>query len=160
MSYPVSLREFIARRPQGFGSELPLMMCEDKGSIIPLGLGVIATTAAIALLFTELIGVQYQTLQNKQLADVIVLKVANDLQGDGITPVTNLEYRPVVNELLSVASAHMRVRVSDVSVISRDGKTLEALVCSEWVSFTGLNLGLFGKICASTKARSISNGAQ
>ena len=132
------------------------MISEESGSIIPLGLGIIALTAAIALVLVELIGVQYQTLQNKQLADVLVLKVAHDLQADGIAPVMNLEYRPVVSELIAEASSYMRVKISEVSVLSRDGKTFEALVCSEWVSITGLGLGSSGKVCANSKARAIS----
>lgn len=131
-------------------------MSEETGSIIPLGLGIISLTAVIALVLVELIGVQYQTLQNKQLADVLVLKVAKDLKVDGIAPVKNLDYRPVVSDLVDASTSHMRVMVADISVSSRDGKTIEALVCSEWVSITGLSLGAFGQVCASSKARAIS----
>ena len=132
------------------------MMREESGSIIPIGLGIIALTAVIALVLVELIGVQYQTLQNKQLADVLVLKVAKDLKTDGIAPVKNLDYRPAVSDLLDASSSHMRVSVSEISVSSRDGKTIEALVCTEWASITGLRLGSFGQVCASSKARAIS----
>ena len=133
-----------------------MTITQDEGSIIPLGIGVIALTAFVAFVFAELIGVQYQTIQNKQLADVLVLKVASDLRADAIAPVANLDYGPVAWELLKVASSHMQVTVSDFSLLSRDGKTVEATVCSEWNSLTGLSFGSYGKVCASSKARAIS----
>jgi hypothetical protein len=132
------------------------MISEESGSIIPFGLGIISLTAVIALVLVELIGVQYQTLQNKQLADVLVLKVAKDLKADGIAPIVGLDFRPVVSEMLHASSSHLRVGVADLSVGSRDGKTIEALVCSEWVSITGFSLGSFGQVCANSKARAIS----
>lgn len=131
-------------------------MSEDSGSIIPIGIALMAITTVLVFVFIELIGVQYQTLQNKQLADVLALKVARDLQSDGIAPVKHLDYRPAVSEILAAASSHMSVDVSEVSVSSRDGKTIEALVCSGWTSVTGLSLGSYGQVCANSKARAIS----
>lgn len=132
------------------------MIRRETGSIIPLGLTVISLSAIFALVMVEFIGVQFQTLQNKQVADVLVLKVALDLNQDSIAPIRGLEYRPVVNEVLGSSSAHLGVQPVEVSVNSPDGKTMTATVCTQWKSFTGLTLGAFGKVCANSKARTIS----
>lgn len=132
------------------------MIRSETGSIIPLGISVISLSAIFALVMVELIGVQFQTLQNKQVADVLVLKVALDLNEDEITPVRGLDYRPVVNEVLSSSAAQLRIRPSEVSVTSPDGKTVTATVCTDWRSITGLTLKVFGSVCANSKARAIS----
>lgn len=116
----------------------------------------ISLSAVIALIFLELVGVQYQTLQLKQVSDVLALKVASDLRRDGIEPLRNLEYLPVVSELLGVTSAVLGVTPSQVSVLSKDGKTITASVCADWRSITGFKLGVFGEVCSSSKARAIA----
>lgn len=128
----------------------------ESGSIIPLGVGVISISAIVTLVLVELIGVQFQTLQSKQVADVLVLQVAGDLNRDGIAPVTGLEYFPTVRESLASATAHLGLEPLEVSVMSEDGKTVAAIVCSRWKSVTGLTLGSLGKVCASSKARAIA----
>lgn len=132
------------------------MKRNDSGSIIPIGIGVITLSAIFALVMVELIGIQYQTLQNKQLSDLLVLKVANDLNRDQIPPVINLDYRPVVADLLNQASKALAVEPTEFSVSSPDGKTMTAIVCTEWKSITGLTFGTLGKVCAKSKARAIA----
>lgn len=133
------------------------MIRSDSGSILPIGIGVISISVIIALVLVEVIGVQYQTLENKQLADVAALKVATDLNQDGIAPVRNLEYQQVVFPVIQAASALLGISPVEVSVISQDERTIEAVVCSYWTSITGLRLGSIGKICSSSKARAISS---
>lgn len=128
----------------------------DSGSIIPIGIGVITLSAIFALVMVELIGVQYQTLQNKQLSDLLVLKVATDLNHDQIPPVINLDYRPVVADLLKEASKTLGVEPTEFSVSSPDGKTMTSTVCTNWKSITGLTFGALGKVCAQSKARAIA----
>lgn len=132
------------------------MIRNEAGSIIPIGIGVIALSAIFALVMVELIGVQYQTLQNKQLSDLLVLKVATDLNQDQIPPVKNLDYRPVVTALLDEASKALDVEPIEFSVLSTDGKTMNAIVCTNWKSITGLTFGALGKVCAQSKARAIA----
>lgn len=131
------------------------MIRGESGSVIPLGVTVIALSAIFALVMVELIGVQFQTLQNKQVADVLVLKVALDLNQDSIAPLKGLDYRPVVSAVLESSSAHLGIQPLEVSVISPDGITTMATVCTAWKSITGFTLGVLGEVCASSKARSI-----
>lgn len=132
------------------------MIKGEAGSIIPLGVTVISLSAIFAFVMVELIGVQFQTLQNKQVADVLVLKVALDLNQDSIAPIKGLEYRPVVTEVLASSVSHLGIKPAEVSVISPDGKTMTATVCTQWKSITGLTFGSLGKVCANSKARAIS----
>lgn len=116
----------------------------------------ISLSTIFALVLVELIGIQFQALQNKQVSDVLVLKVAHDLNRDSIAPIKGLDYRPAVNEVLMSSAAQMGIQPLEVSVISSDGKTMTGTVCTRWKSFTGLDLGAFGNVCATSKARAIS----
>jgi hypothetical protein len=131
-------------------------MRSESGSILPLGIGLIALTALVAFLFMELTGVSLQTLRNKQLADIASLKVSGDLLADGIPPLVGLDYSPAVRDLLAAASNHMGVSPTRVIVLSLDGQTLETEICSQWKSVTGLTFGNLGDVCAKSKARAIS----
>jgi hypothetical protein len=131
-------------------------MLSERGSILPLGIGVIAVTVVITFVFAELTGVAIQTLRNKQLADVSSLKVARDLLKDGIPPLIGLDYSPVIQDLLSAASNHLQVAPTKVSVFSLDGQTMETEICTQWKSITGLNFGNVGVVCAKSKARAVS----
>jgi hypothetical protein len=131
-------------------------MQSERGSILPIGIAGVALSLVISLVFLELIGVQIQTLRNKQVSDVLSLKIASDLRGDQIAPIIGLEYFPVARPLLEVVARQLRIRPSRVSVQSVDGKTIESVVCSTWESVTGLRLNNFGQVCASSKARAVS----
>ena len=131
-------------------------MASEEGSILPIGIAGVALSLVVSLIFLELIGVQLQTLRNKQLADVLSLKIASDLRSDGISPVVGLEYFPVLRPLATTVARQLRIIPSRVSVISADGKTIESSVCSEWESVTGLRIGVFGQVCSRSKARSFS----
>lgn len=131
-------------------------MRSESGSILPLGIGLIALTALVAFLFMELTGVSLQTLRNKQLADIASLKVSGDLLADGIPPLAGLDYSPAVRDVLASASNHMGVSPTRVIVLSLDGQTLETEICSQWKSVTGLTFGNLGDVCAKSKARAIS----
>lgn len=131
-------------------------MASDRGSILPLGIAGLALSVVITLLFFELTGVQLQTLRNKQLADVLSLKIASDLRGDQIAPIQGLEYLPVLRTILGTTATQLRISPTRVSVTSNDGKTIESIVCTSWESITGLRLGNFGQVCASSKARAVS----
>ena len=128
----------------------------DSGSIIPIGIGVIALSALFALVLAELIGVQFQTLQNKQIADVLVLKVTNDLRRDEIPPLNNFDYTPAVRGLLDESENQLKIQPIQVRVATVDGKTMAATVCTEWKSITGIRFGLLGRVCAQSKARAIA----
>lgn len=132
------------------------MIHDEAGSIIPLGVTLISLSAIFALVMVELIGVQFQTLQIKQIADVLVLKVALDLNQDSIAPIKDLEYRPAVIEELESSAQHLGIQPLEVSVTSPDGKTMTATVCAPWKSITGLTFGTLGNVCANSKARAIS----
>lgn len=136
------------------------MTRNDSGSIIPIGIGVIALSIAISLVLVELIGVQYQSLQTKQLADVIALQVASDLNRDGIAPISDLDYTPAVKATLQVASTHLGIKLQEVSVTSPDRKTILGVVCTQWNSITGFQSSLFGNVCSSSKARATSSVSQ
>lgn len=136
------------------------MRRNDSGSIIPIGVGVIALSLAISLVLAELIGVQYQTLQTKQLADVIALQVASDLNRDGIAPISGLDYSPVVRDTLATAANQLGIEPVEVSVTSPDQRTILGVVCKHWVSITGFQADLFGNICSSSKARATSSVSQ
>ena len=131
-------------------------MKNEAGSIIPLGVGAIAATLVIGLLFLELGGIQYQTIRNKQVSDVLALDVAGQLLGDGIPPVQGLDYAPTVTSLSAQAAASIKITPESFSVVSHDGKTVEANFCTRWISITGFSLGNFGSVCASSKARAIT----
>lgn len=131
-------------------------MKTDSGSIIPLGIGAIALSLLVSLLFAELTGVEIQKLRNKQLSDVLVLKIATDLRKDSISPVVGLEYLPVLQELSAKTSRVLKFEPTLVSVLSRDGKTMEGRVCSRWKSITGVTFDAFGFVCSTSKARAIS----
>lgn len=132
------------------------MKRSESGSIIPIGIGIVTLSAIFALVMVELIGVQLQTLQNKQLADVLALKVATDLQRDQIAPVQNLDYLPVVKDLVTEAALQLKINPMEISVMSADGRTISATVCTNWKSITGITLGQLGRVCAQAKARAIS----
>lgn len=121
-----------------------------------MGIGVITLSAICALVMAELIGVQFQTLQNKQIADILVLKVANDLKRDQIPPLENLDYTPAVRGILAEASSQLGIEPIEVRVATSDGKTIGATVCTEWKSITGLTFGVLGRVCAESKARAIA----
>lgn len=131
-------------------------MKTDSGSIIPLGIGAIALSLLVSMLFAELTGVEIQKLRNKQLSDVLVLKIATDLRKDSIPPVVGLEYSPVLQELSAKTSRVLKFEPTLVSVLSRDGKTMEGRVCSRWKSITGVTFDAFGFVCSTSKARAIS----
>lgn len=131
------------------------MVRSERGSILPIGIGVIALSTIFALVIAELIGCQLQTFQAKQFADVLALQVAGDLQRDHISPVLGLDYRPVITDTLNVARRQLDVKPSDVRVVSRDGKTIDATVCIAWKSITGYSAGHLGQLCANSKARAI-----
>ena len=128
----------------------------DSGSILPLGIGAVALSLLVSLFFAELTGVEIQKLRNKQLSDVLVLKVATDLRKDSIPPVVGLDYSPVVQELSVRTSKVLKFEPTEISVVSQDGKTMEGKVCSRWKSITGLSLDSFGYVCSTSKARAIS----
>jgi len=132
------------------------VISSESGSILPIGIASIAISCILTLLLVELIGVQSQTLQNKQIADVLVLKVTNDLSRDQIPPLKNLDYTPAVSSLLAEVASQLKVEPLEVRVFTSDGKTMAATVCTEWKSITGLTLGALGKVCAQSKARAIS----
>jgi hypothetical protein len=136
------------------------MMRSDTGSIIPIGIGVISISLVISLVLVEIIGVQYQTLQTKQLADVIALQVASELNRDGIAPVSGLDYSPAVRNTLTVAANQLGIVPVEVSVTSSDQKTILGVVCVQWVSITGFQAELFGNVCSSSKARATSSASQ
>jgi hypothetical protein len=136
------------------------MSRSESGSIIPIGIGVIALSLAISLVVVELIGVQYQTLQTKQLADVIALQVASDLNRDGIAPISGLDYSPVVRATLAKAAYQLGIVPVEVSVNSPDQKTILGVVCTRWISITGFQSDLFGNVCSSSKARATSSASQ
>ncbi len=131
-------------------------MSNESGSILPLGIAVIAGTLVLGLVFLELGGVQYQTVRNKQVSDVLALEVSEQLISDGIPPVIGLDYSPTVAALLKESSQAIGVSAKFISVLSPDGKTLEAVFCTQWTSITGLTLGNFGDVCARSKARAIT----
>lgn len=131
-------------------------MKAENGSILPLGLGVIAATLAFGLFFLELGGIQYQTVRNKQVSDVLALEVAGQLLGDDIPPVMGLDYAPAISSLVQQATKLLQLVPENFSVISQDGKTVEATFCTRWVSVTGFALGNFGHVCASSKSRAIT----
>lgn len=129
---------------------------QDSGSIIPIGIGMITLSAIFSLVLAELIGVQFQTIQDKQIADVLVLKVTTDLRRDQIPPLKNFDYTPAVSGLLSEAANQLKVDPVEVRVATTDGKTMAATVCTEWKSITGITLGSLGRVCAQSKARAIA----
>ena len=131
-------------------------MKTDSGSIIPLGIGAIALSLLVSMLFAELTGVEIQKLRNKQLSDVLVLKIASDLRKDSIPPVVGLEYSPVLEKLSAATTRVLKFEPTYISVLSRDGKTIEGMVCSRWESITGLTFDAFGFVCSTSKARAIS----
>lgn len=131
-------------------------MRTDKGSILPLAVGLLALSLVVSMFFAEQLGVQFQTLQVKQLADVIALQVASDLERDQIEPIRNLDYRPAVKANLEQGAQFLNIHPSQYSVTSFDGKTIEARVCEKWRSITGLKLDVFGEVCASSRARAVS----
>lgn len=131
------------------------MRKDERGSILPLGIGVLALSLIFSLTMIELIGIQYQTMQVKQIADVAALQVGEDLYRDHIPPVKNLDYSPTVTETVRLASEHLRIMPKHLEVFSSDGKTIAATACVQWRSITGFSLGNFGNLCATSKARAI-----
>ena len=125
----------------------------ERGSILPLGIGVIALSLAFSLVTVELIGIQDQTLQAKQLADTFALQVAEDLRKDGIEPIVNLHYNPTITETRLVATHFLQLEPTQVEVVSHDGKTISSTVCLSWKSITGFTLGSLGLLCARSNAR-------
>jgi len=144
----------LAKWSNCFGREYQ-MIREDKGSIIPLGIGVMGLSLVFSLVMVELISSQYQTMQAKQVADVLTLQVAGDLKKDEIPPVIGLDYFPVTSESLNISSRQLGIEPINVKVTSPDGKTIAATVCVKWKSVTGFSLGNAGTLCATSKARAI-----
>lgn len=130
-------------------------MNREAGSVLPLGIAAIAGTLVVGLVFLEMAGVQYQTIRNKQVSDVLSLEVAGQFLADGVAPVIGLDYTPTVKELLNASSKTLSITPNSVSVTSQDGKTLETVVCTQWASVTGITLGNFGDVCATSKARAV-----
>jgi hypothetical protein len=128
----------------------------ERGSILPLGIGILALTVVVILFFAERIGVEFQTIQNKQLADVTALQIASDLSRDGIAPVQGLDYLPAAKTTLETGARFLGLNPSQVSISSPDGKTIYSTVCTHWRSITGLTFNLFGEVCASSKARAVN----
>lgn len=135
------------------------MWREETGSIIPLGLAIICLSAVLSLIFIEQIGIQYQTMQNRQVANVLALQVATQLNKDGIKPVINLDFTPTIQATLEVVSKHLGITVNEVHVSSPDGITMDATVCTQWKSVTGITFDAAGQVCALAKARAVSAGA-
>lgn len=131
-------------------------MKNESGSILPLGIAVIAGTLVLGLVFLELGGIQYQTVRNKQVSDLLALEVSGQLMSDKIPPVIGLDYSPSVAELLRVSSQTLGLNVKSSSVLSLDGRTLEAVFCTQWKSITGFSLGNVGEVCAKSRARALS----
>ncbi|MEO0313403.1 MAG: hypothetical protein RL140_633 [Actinomycetota bacterium] len=131
-------------------------MNREAGSVLPLGIAAIVGTLVIGMVFLEMAGVQYQTIRNKQVSDVLSLEVAGQLLADGVAPVVGLDYAPTVKKLIFSSAETLSITPSAVSVISQDGKTLETVVCTKWASVTGLTLGNFGDVCARSKARAVT----
>lgn len=128
-------------------------MNSERGSILPLGIGLITLTLTLVLLFIELTGIQIRTVTIKQATDVLALEVSGQLHSDGIPPVVGLDYRPVVRSQLADVSGLLSLQPTVVEVMSKDGLTIEATICESWRSITGLSFGQFGSVCASSKAR-------
>ena len=131
-------------------------MFDESGSIIPLGIAGVALSLVISLVFLELAGVQLQTLRLKQVSDALALSVASDLKVDGIVPLIGLNYAPSQSELLSASTRLVEVQPIEISVMSLDGKTIEAVICSRWKSISGFTFQNLGEVCARSKARAIS----
>lgn len=131
-------------------------MRADSGSILPLGIGAISLSLLVSLFFAEHTGVEIQKLRNKQLSDVLVLKIATDLRKNAIPPVIGLDYSPVLQDLSATTSKVLKFEPTQISVLTRDGKTMEGMVCSRWKSITGLSFDSFGFVCSTSKARAIS----
>jgi len=127
----------------------------ERGSVMPLGIAITAFSLLASMFFVELIGIQYQTLQNKQLADVLALNVSGQLMNDKVPPVPNLNYSPMLTPLIQEASIRLAIYPSQVFVSSNDGKTIQAQVCTPWRSVTGITFGGIGSVCAESKARAI-----
>lgn len=131
-------------------------MKNESGSILPLGIAVIAGSLVLGLVFLELGGVQYQTVRNKQVSDVLALEVARQLVTDGVPPVIGLDYSPTVTDVMATTTHVIGIVAKSASVVSRDGKTMEAVFCTQWASITGVTLGNFGDVCATSRARAIT----
>ena len=131
-------------------------MKSESGSILPLGIAVVAGTLVLGLVFLELGGVQYQTVRNKQVSDTLALEVAEQLVTDGVPPVIGLDYLQTVTDVMAASTDVIGVAVKSASIISRDGKTMEAVFCTQWTSITGVTLGNFGDVCATSRARVIT----
>ena len=131
-------------------------MLDESGSIIPLGIAGLALSLVVSIIFLELTGVQLQTLRNKQISDVLALSVATDLRKDQIPPLIGLEYSPSQHALIGSTTKLVGVNPSRISVLSFDGKTIEASVCSRWQSITGFTFQSFGEVCSKSRARALS----
>ena len=131
------------------------MIRSEQGSIFPIGIGLITLTAVFGLLMVELIGCQFQTMQAKQIADVLALQVGEDLNKDKIPPVANLDYSATLTDTLSLISNQLSLHNVEIKVTSHDGETIDATVCLAWKSITGFTLENVGKLCANSKARAI-----
>lgn len=131
-------------------------MKSDSGSILPLAIAVIVFTLVIGLVFLELGGIQLQTVRNKQISDSLALELAGQLKADAVAPVIGLDYAPALEPELNGLVKLLRLEPKSLSVISQDGKTVEAIFCTPWESVTGLTLGMFGDVCVQSKARAIT----
>jgi hypothetical protein len=119
-------------------------MKHDKGSTLPLVIGLASLLLATVFLTTELQTLLVQRSRALNEARFAALYVAK--QSAGFAPVVGLDYSPsIAGQLLGVSS----VRVS-----TQDGKTFEAIVCETWKSPFGLHAET--DVCDSARARVIS----
>ena len=132
------------------------MLVDETGSTIPLGLGFLAMVSVFSLVFLELVGIQLQTLRDKQLADLAALTAANQLRVTAVSPVANHNYFSIIKPEILAAERELKLNPTLVSVTSSDGKTIEATVCTQWESITNVRIANGGQVCATSKARALN----
>lgn len=130
-------------------------MTRDSGSILPLGIGILAISLAFSLLLTELGSLRVQEIRNKQVSDLLALEVSGQLLSDGIPPVIGLDYLSSVRKTFTEATDVLGLDPTAAQVLSLDGKTIEARFCTHWTSITGFTFGNAGEVCVESKARAI-----
>lgn len=120
-------------------------MKTDRGSTLPLVIGLASLLLATILTFSELQSLfihRTRALSDARFAALYIAK-----QTSGIPPVLNFDYAPaVVGELPDVDS---------IRVVSEDGKTFTAKVCRVWHSPLGLHPDTL--VCDEAKARFIAS---
>ncbi len=115
----------------------------DRGSTLPLVIGLITLLLATIFITTELQTLLIQRANALSEARFAALYVAK--QTSKIPPVVGLDYGPAVEGQL--------VGVSSITVVTQDGKTFEATVCETWHSPLGLHADT--EVCDNAKARAI-----